>query len=373
MDGILDVSNVYGEIEKEMLPFMIKRSRRLANAHLSIEFDDAMQEGRMVILEALKGYKSDKDNGNGPGPFVLKLLRHAYINMAFTALMKSKVPHVVEIGDDGVKRKLPRFLLSLDAMLDPAQEGDAISNDKCLEDVRAINPEMNALNEKVRANLGIFTMMMYNTLKGRDHEVFRCKVHPSIEFLDMLYLDGADFVYRDATGRLLLSDDFNVTAAQIGKFLGMNNNEVGWSLYKIRELFLNMARCDENFVDLFEHLVVDKRWPMVHMCAGEKEAMNFKRRVFKKRNLNSKQSAVSELSISEQKDDDGKPYYSRLIRWYDWGAVVVVKKANVYYTVICEGRFNKNTGDIFGWVVTGAHVKMPLDWYKSMVKRLKDA
>lgn len=362
--------SMYAGLEKELLPYMIKKSSKLATSIPTITFEDAMQEGRLAILEAIRGYKPEKDNGNGPGPYVRKLVKHAYVNMAYVAMMKSKVPHVVS-SKNGESCKHPSFPISLDALLDAEYGNNNVNKhlvDSCVE-----NPEDATLDSKMRSTVGKFTMKMYNRLSGVDYKVFKCKVHPPADFLDMMYLEGVNFVTRAADGRLVLSDNFNVSCTHIEKYLKLSKNTVGWSLYKIRELFMEMARNDDDFSEIFENLVIDKRWPMVHTSVGKKEALDFKRRVFRKRQLDTRQTQQIRYLKSDREDSCGKPYYSMTIKAYAWGSVIVIKKGKLYYTMVIEGRFNEITGDVFGLVMTGAHVKIPLAFYREMKKELKDA
>jgi ribosomal protein L21E len=92
--------------------------------------------------------------------------------------------------------------------------------------------------------------------------------------------------------------------------------------------------------------------------------------IFKKHALSTIQIREYDYSVSEKKDDDGNPYYSRLVKWYPWGCAITIKRDCIYYTIIAIGRFNIRTGAVFG--SNDSQVHMPMKWYKSMSKELVD-
>jgi ribosomal protein L21E len=368
-----NIHDVYAKIEKDVMPFLSKKSRRLSSSIPTIDYDDALQEGRVAIVVALAHY--DHERGEDcVGPYVWKVVKNAYFGMAYEALMKSKMPHIFVTGTDGKVYNKPCSPISLNMLMDNERGGGGGYKQICgLIDTKMLSPECETMNHRVRSGVGKFTMKMYNKLGGIDRKVFKCKVHPSNDFLSMLYSDGVDFVHKDEQGVLVLADDFNITFDQIAAFLGINKNAVGWSLYKIRELFLEMAKYDDDFNELFDDLVIDKRWPSVWMVTGKVEDLEFEQKTFRKRHLDPERTSSDEYAASSTvKDANGLPFYSRLIKWYKWGSVIVIKRGDVYYTIIAEGRFNPLTGAVFGLKITGAHECIPLSWYKIMVKALNN-
>jgi hypothetical protein len=156
----------------------------------------------------------------------------------------------------------------------------------------------------------------------------------------------------------------------ISKYLNTNRNAVGWSLYKIRKVFLDMAKNDEDFSELFEDLIIDRRWPQILWKAAPNEDLDFKRMVFKKHALSTIQIKEYDYSVSKRKDSVGNPYYSRLIKWYTWGCTITIKRDNIYYTMVAIGRLNIRTGAVFG--DNDSQLHLPMKWYKSMAKELID-
>jgi hypothetical protein len=360
----------YNKTEAEILPYLKRQSYRISSAIPSIDYEDALQEGRTAVVVALARVDIKRNNGE-IGPYVWKVVKNCYCGMAWEAMLKSKVPHVEDVDEKGNKISRPLFPISLDAMISSDSDNDYKKYD--IPDISNL-PDNKINNEATKSELGKFAMKMYNTLTGMDRKVFRCKVHPSSDFLDMLYIDGEDFVYRGEDGKLILDENFDITPEQIGKYLGINKNAVGWSLYKVRRLFLEMARYDSRFIGVLDNMVVDKRWPKVHIKKGNVEDLEFKREIFKKRCLNSRQSKPSEYVEGKEKDENGSPICSRMIKWYEWGAVITIKRGREYYTVVAEGRFNPFTGAVFGSSFKDAQEHIPMKWYRKWQKELlKDA
>lgn len=355
-----ELNSIYNETLKEVLPYILSRSSEISSKNPRIDYDDAVQEGRLAVVVALM--KCDKEKYDNMKPYVWTVVKNAYHRMVWETFAQTRIPHLNAVDTDGNVVKKPYFPISLDSVIET--KGDILTDEKNK------TPEQAVIDGGLISELGKFTMKMYNKLEGLDREVFKCKIHPSQDFLDMMYMEGVNFVHRNVDDELVLVDNFEVPVEYISKYLKVDKNVVGWSLYKIRKMFLSMARYDDSFNGLFEDLVVDKRWPKIHCKVGDKEDLEFKRDIFKKRVLNAKQIGDYTYLESERKDDNGMPYYSRLIKQYDWGCTITIKKNDKYYTIIAEGRFNPRTGAVFGSNNSQEH--LPMKWYKTMVKELKD-
>jgi hypothetical protein len=163
-----EIVDRYEKIEKEILPFLKKRSRRLSSTIPDIDYEDALQEGRIAIIVALKYIDFEKSGGK-IGPYVWKVVRNAYYGMAYEALTKSKVPYVNDIDADGNVIKRPCFPLSLDTMI---CTDDGVYQSFDPPDKNSVDPEREEMNRKMRTEVGRFTMKMYNRLDGVDFYVF---------------------------------------------------------------------------------------------------------------------------------------------------------------------------------------------------------
>jgi hypothetical protein len=363
-----EINEVYGRTLNSVLPFIKRRSRYVSNVIPSIDYDDALQEGRLAVVVALA--KCDREKYDDIKPYVLKIIKNAYKRMVYETLTQTRIPHVNVMDEDGNINKKPVYPISLDVMME-SKDGSGVTNYmNSIEDDKNMSPEKTVINNRMSSELGKFTMKIYNRLSGVDYEVFKCKVHPPQDFLDMMYMDGVDFVYRTDNGELRLIEDFTVPVEHISKYLNTNRNAVGWSLYKIRKVFLDMAKNDEDFSELFEDLIIDRRWPQILWKAAPNEDLDFKRMVFKKHALSTIQIKEYDYSVSKRKDSVGNPYYSRLIKWYTWGCTITIKRDNIYYTMVAIGRLNIRTGAVFG--DNDSQLHLPMKWYKSMAKELID-
>jgi hypothetical protein len=363
-----EINEVYERTLNSVLPFIKRRSRYVSSVIPSIDYDDALQEGRLAVVVALA--KCDREKYDDIKPYVLKIIKNAYKRMVYETLTQTRIPHVNVMDEDGNINKKPVYPISLDVMME-SKDGSGVTNYmNSIEDDKNISPEKTVINNRMSSELGKFTMKIYNRLSGVDYEVFKCKVHPPQNFLDMMYMDGVDFVYRTDNGELRLIEDFTVPVEHISKYLNINRNAVGWSLYKIRKVFLDMAKNDEDFSELFEDLIIDRRWPQILWKAAPNEDLDFKRMVFKKHALSTIQIKEYDYSVSKRKDSVGNPYYSRLIKWYVWGCTITIKRDNIYYTMVAIGRLNIRTGAVFG--DNDSQLHLPMKWYKSMAKELID-
>jgi len=362
-----EIREVYEQTLNNVLPFIKKRSRYVSNVIPNIDYDDALQEGRLAVVVALA--KCNREKYDDIIPYVVKIIKNAYRRMVYEALTQTKIPHVNVIDEEGNINKKPCHPISLDVMME-SKDGNVINYSNGIEDTKGLSPEQIVINNGISSELGKFTMKLYNKLSGVDYDVFKCKVHPPHDFLDMMFMDGVDFVYRTEKGELRLAENFSVPVEYISKYLNIDRNAVGWSLYKIRKMFLDMARNDEDFSELFEDLIIDRRWPQVLWKAASNEDLEFKRMIFKKHALNTIQIKEYDYSISIRIDGTGNPYYSRLVKWYTWGCTITIKRDRTYYTIVAIGRFNIRTGAVFG--SNDSQVHLPMKWYKSMAKELVD-
>jgi hypothetical protein len=363
-----EINEVYERTLNSVLPFIKRRSRYVSSVIPSIDYDDALQEGRLAVVVALA--KCDREKYDDIKPYVLKIIKNAYKRMVYETLTQTRIPHVNVMDEDGNINKKPVYPISLDVMME-SKDGSGVTNYmNSIEDDKNMSPEKTVINNRMSSELGKFTMKIYNRLSGVDYEVFKCKVHPPQDFLDMMYMDGVDFVYRTDNGELRLIEDFTVPVEHISKYLNVNRNAVGWSLYKIRKVFLDMAKNDEDFSELFEDLIIDRRWPQILWKAASNEDLDFKRMVFKKHALSTIQIKEYDYSVSNRKDSVGDPYYSRLIKWYTWGCTITIKRDDIYYTIVAIGRLNIRTGAVFG--DNDSQLHLPMKWYKSMAKELID-
>lgn len=362
-DGL--INEMYLLVEPRMLPLIKIRSRKLSSFTPNIEFEDAVQEGRLALLAAISKFDFNKVNGRLEG-YVQRVITNTYHCMLYEALTQSRVPYVWRKDDDGQWIKKPRFPLSLDAMLAAEGENEA-PFEPTYEDQS--NPDDEIYSEQLAPVARQLNMRMLFKLKGRDEgswekEVFRCKVHPPAELLSMMKDDGEDVDMDDPTSVC-------VGNKHIAKYLGINKNMVDWAMHKVKKLFTSLAKYDEDFSEIFDDIVNNKGWPMIHYVRGDNHDEAFQARILKKRKLDTRplDKGWPESENAGEECYDGTPYWSRLVQNYPWGSKVVLKRGQEYVTMVIEGRLNLITGEVFG--DDGLCENLPISWYGQLARALK--
>lgn len=349
------VKELYETVEPKVLPMLKRKSHNVSSRIPGIDYEDALQEGKIAVLSALSKYDPAKSTTGGWEPYVGKVISNAYRGMMYEALMKSKVPHVV--NEEGESR--PKFPLSLDSL---SFDG----NSSACEPLTPARQENDAMWAQVKTDISRFTMKMYNKLEGVELPIFKCMVHPKQDFLEMMFLDGVAGV-RKVGDALAIEEGMQVPSASIRKYLGISKNVLDWAMYKIKYAFMKMAKFDEDFSDVFDGMLDGRRWPQVHVKPRSENDIDWKKRVFASRALDTAQIGPSE-KYSIQPVKPNQPKYSRTVKWYKWGAVVEVRRNRERFLMILEGRFNVNTGAVFG--ESGARLNVPMDWYPTLARQI---
>lgn len=362
------INELYPLVEQRMLPLIKIRSRKLSSFTANIEFDDAVQEGRLALLAAIAKFDFNKAKNGKLEGYVQRVITNTYHGMLYEALAQARVPYVWRKDDSGQWIRKPRFPLSLDAMLaaegehdapfEPTYEDQAVPDDSIYEE--QIAPVARQLN-----------MKMLFKLKGRDEgswekDVFKCKVHPPPELLSMMQDDGEEIDLEDPAS-------VRVGNKHVAKYLGINKNMVDWAMHKIKKLFTSLAKYDEDFSEMFDDIVLRKGWPMIHYVRGDKHDEAFQARILKKRKLDTRplDNGWPEPETAGESCCDGTPYWSRLVKNYSWGSKVVLKRGQEYVTMVIEGRLNLITGEVFG--DDGLCESLPISWYGQLSRALNGA
>jgi len=357
-----ELNALYSKVEKRVLPTLKRKAHRISSIIPSIDYEDALQDGKLAVLHALSKYNPEKSPTGGWEPYVGKVVVNAYKNMVYEALTQSRVPRVRD--EDGILHI--RHPFSLDGAY--CKEGQLGSCNRYEPvDTSASQEDLMAWSQ-VKDDVRCFTMKMYNKLDELELEIFKCMVHPSEDLLEMMYLDGFEGVYK-SDGLLSLEEGVQVTSAVIRKYLGITKNKIDWALYKIKGAFMRLAKYDDEFSDVFEGMLDGRKWPQVHVKKTLGDDYDWKKKIFRSRALDTAQ-VVSSESENSQLDDTGNSKYYRSIKWYNWGAVVVARRDDERVLMVVEGRFNKNTGAVFG--TSGARLNVPMPWYATLVKELKN-
>jgi hypothetical protein len=345
-------------LEKQMLPFIKAKARRIRSFAGGLDMDDAIQEGRLALLSVIIKGKYDYTKGE-LSSYVGKVLDNTYRSMLYQMLNQTRMPRAVVRGDDGEWLELPSPPMSLNGLEgDPGGwAGDDVGNhsllSKALTDMEMPTPEGATQYKELEAQARIFKLKLLNSLKGRDKKVFECRTNPPVDFLKMVENIGGDI--------------YNPTIPQIAEYLGINKNAVDYSVSKIKTIFTRMARQDE-FIDLFGERLETKEWPMVRMSRAAEHDREFVRRIIQQRELDPKP-----VEGYESKPDfyQTAGMYSRLIERYPWGVVLVVRRKGTWRTMVIEcTAFNPSTGALAG--ERGTKESVPVRWYPQLVNALAE-
>jgi len=338
---------VWPEMERRMLPFIKAKANRIKRWVNGVDYEDAVQEGRMALLAALSKYDCEKGELE---PYIGRVLDNTYKSMLYEMLCASRMPRAVIRDAKNKWVQIPVPPLSLHTMLQYGNEGHQAASYEPPSGI--MTPEDGAKFNELEAQAAIFRMKMLYKLKGRDKRVFECRTNPPVSLLKMVQNLGGDIA--------------NPTNLHIAEYLGVDKNAVDWSLYKIKGLFTEMARRKE-FSDLFGDIIVRKGWPMIHVSKKPCHDTDFVGKIIKERKLDPKpiKGYHSEPDFHQQANDGT---LARMIERYPWGCVLVLKRKQLWRTFVIEGRFNPLTGDVFG--DDGMRETLPVKWYRKMAREL---
>lgn len=330
-----ELQSTYPIVERKLLPLIKYKANKLRGL-ADYDFDDALQEGRIALLKAMASY--DYSRGKLER-FVSVVLDNHYNQILYEYMSVSRMPRAV-YWEDGEWIPSPTPPVSLDAIM-----GFEVP------DITSMSPEQelecNQMEEKAR----IFRLKMFNSLKGRDLDVFVCKVNPPMDFLIMIRNMGDDY---EKPNNL-----------HIAKYLGVDKNAVDWSLYKIREKFTELCRQKE-FSDLLGDTVKGRGWPMIHASWAKKHDVEFIQRVIADRQLDPKPvEGCHQFDDYLQKAGDDV----RLIERYKWGCIMFLKYKGKCCTLVIEGKLNALEGLVYG--DKGGREHLPVSWYKYLAKSLR--
>lgn len=308
------IADIYKDLEPRMLPLIKAKARVLARHE---DIDDLVQEGRMVVLRVLSGYEYNRCDDLDR--YVARCLSNAYKAMYAKITARCRMPRVAYKADVGYT-SVPLPPMSLEDI-----EPDA----ECASPEDQISE-----TERVRVCADIVNRML-GELKGRELDVFMRIIEPVV-------FGGA-----------------RVTTTDVMAALDVNKNMVDWSLYRIRRRFLEL--CREAFSEVLGDAVSGDGWPHVYAVRGRSEV--------------SVARYLRELQLStvveSRGEDEAAGEYQRRIDVYSWGSVMYAARNGMWTTVIMRGRFNPLFGEVHGR--KQGSLKVPLDWYGSMHKKIKDA
>lgn len=330
--------DMFPELEASLRPIMTQMAQQFAPL-LGMDMDDALQEARLAIHIAFQSYDYNRSHG-GIRAFARQAIKNTFCGLAYAAATRARCPHTVYVdGSGNAQVAKHRRLASLEDLL---ELGDWVLPLDAVD----CDAEAELDSHRIADRLGVLRLRLYKQLEPQERAVFRIKAQPPEAFLVFLRNIGVD-----------VSD---ITNKHIARWLGVTKNSVDYSLLKIRGAFRALA--EREFSDLVADLIRDGDWPMVHVSNKPNDAQ-FVRQVTQSRNLDPR-------PLPERRDIRIGQDSGRIIERYHWGAVLHLKLRDHRATVVVEGRFNENTGDVFGQHGIWKPITEDVPWYKTLVKEI---
>jgi DNA-directed RNA polymerase specialized sigma24 family protein len=330
-------SALYADVEKEVMPIIKAAAERFARS-LGVGVEDAIQEGRIALLQALESYDYNQSRG-GIYNFARTIVRNAMCGLLYTETTRSRCPHLVaEVdGETKVVRMRPT---SLEFHM---EEFGALVDD----DSRT--PEDEAIESQIKSKLRRLKMQLVNRLNHRQLAVFNCIAHPQPEFTSYLRNVGA----------------MELTHVLVGEYLGIDKNSVDWSVHQIKRHFT--ALVESEFSELVDAAIEAGKWPMFHVSAKPADA-DFIQRVVKERELDARPLGPPDVQVRTQ----GGVRCIRNVENYPWGSVIMLQYGERNATVVAEGRFNPVSGEVLiDGTGTWKSILDVVPWYLAAHKFLK--
>ena len=331
-----DIKSMFVDVERRLLPTIKARARQLKG----VDADDAIQEARIALLMAMTKYDYNKASGELT-PYLRTAMTNTCRALLARARLKSRSPWSwVRDGDTWVE--VPSTVISING---DTQDG-APAIDNLLADDSA-PPDQHMRTHQSAMRVASFRAAMDLRLGDREQLVLAAKLDPSVPLVEQIEQAGGD--------------SGNPSNAEIAQYLGLSKAQIDWSLCKIRSVFTELAS-EERFSDLFGQMVDRRGWPVVHVVAGQDYDQAFVNKVLDQRSL-------ANEPLSEEVDSCSVG--SRSITWYDWGAVITVKRDGRCWTIVAEGTFNPRSGEVFGEY--GARRLIGVEGYGHLAKAMSDA
>lgn len=325
---------LYKDIEREVMPIIRGAATAFAR-RLGTDTDDAIQEGRMALLEALSRYDYNLSKG-GIFNYARTAVRQAMYGLLYTATTKSRQPHIV-IEENGELKTIRSW---------PALMGDfELSVCEVTPD-----PERAAMDAEMAEALTGLKMRLVNRLNDFQSKVFACLSNQDQGFI--LYLRN-----------IQVADEKN---AQIAAYLGTGKNHVDWAVHQIKHHFTELA--ERQFSDIVNKAVKEGKWPMFHVSLRGNDVA-FIQKVIAEQGLDPRPTGAPEVKRADVKG----VLCLRSVETYSWGSVIHLRFGVKTATVIAEGRFNAISGEVLTSTGLWKNIKTELPWYAAAQRVLSRA
>lgn len=325
------IQEMYPDMERRLLPVIEATIKRKGAGRLDgIDIDDAIQEARMALLSAMVKYDFTKAD---LAPYMNRVVINTCNALYHKTVQRRRTPRVPVRDLHGEWKMVPSHPASLEQLTESGEEVTpksriATDSELCQEDSE----------RRVRA----VERAMFRCLEARERRVLRCRLDPP-------------------EGLLAIAGGEEPTNVHIAQYLGIGKAQIDWALYKIRNVFTEVAS-QERFSDVFAEFVESSRWPTIHISFGTDFHNEFVQRKFRQHDFRGDQP----LSHRDEECLVGR----RRVVQYEWGAEVAVWLGGRCWTAVVRGRFNPRSGEITGQ--SGARKLLPVPGYPQLAKALAD-
>lgn len=325
---------MYREWEKRLSPMINSFAHRLSLRlrYEGVGFDDAQQELRLALFQALASYDAERSHG-GMYNYAREVLKNAACHVMCRASRKARRPHIVVEEDGELKTKAISNIYMDDLVLDAFED-------------RGLSVEDQAEENRFRTRLRAARGKLARDLNDREREVFACFVNPSEEFL----------IYLENEGAIEPSNEL------IAKFLGRSKNSVDWAIHTIKKKFTKIL--EQDFSDVIEIPVREGKWPLLFVSKKYSDR-EFVRDVMQERRLDTRPLRPREILANHRKGA------YRSVERYSWGSVIEVSFGEEHATVLAVGRFNPLSGEVIGEGGYWKRLQDCIPWYSMVISALR--
>ena len=331
------IKELYPDVERRVLPVIKNRAKRLRGIS-DMDVDDAIQEARVALLKAMARFDFNASDGDF-APYMSVVVVNTCRALYAKSRQARRMPRAPSYGRDGWEL-VPTGLLSIDG--NPSEGNDRHRLLAPMDAEPLVDSSMEFRESAMRVSS--FRRAMEEQLGEREQQVLRCRIDPPSALVDQIEGEGGD-----------ASRPSNI---DIGKYLGLNKNQMDWAFYKIRNVFTEVAS-QVRFSDVFADLVKGTGWPVIHVSQGDEYNNGFVQQTIQSRCLHGPHRSDTMESCE---------LGSRRVVEYPWGAVIVVEKHGICWTVVAEGNFNPRSGEVTG--ALGARKLLPIEGYMQLARAL---
>jgi RNA polymerase sigma factor (sigma-70 family) len=329
----IDVSALYKDVERHVMPIIRSAARKLVR-QIGGDEDDAVQEGRIALLQALESYDYNASHG-GIYNYARTSVRNAMYALLFQALTRRRMPHFVveENGESKLVRSWPM----------PMEDFECVQAEQ-------LDPEERAAEGELLERFQILKVRLLSKLNARQREVFKHMTSPSGEFATMMRNMGVA----------------EADEALIAAHMNVSKNVIDWSVHRIKQHFTTLV--EEEFSEFIQKAIQEGKWPMFHVSPRDSDA-DFIRGIIRSKSLDPRPVQPPSIQTTRR----GGVRFTRTVEKYAWGSVIFARMGEEAVTVLAEGRFNAISGEVLSptgcWKTITEHVP----WYPKLARALQNS